>query len=131
MPEQVHDLGPHADVEGGNRLVEHQELGAKSEGPGDIDPLALPPRKFMRIARQGRLVQAYLGQELSGIFGRARRTIMAMDAKGFGDDLGYRHTRIEGREGILEHGLHPPAERPQPGAGSAADDFFASEGDGS
>ena len=36
MPEQIHDLGSHADVEGGNGLVEHQELGAKSEGPGEM-----------------------------------------------------------------------------------------------
>jgi hypothetical protein len=56
---------------------------------------------------------------------------MAMDAKGFGDDFRYRHTRIKGRERILEHGLHPPAKRPETGVGSAADDFFAGEGDGS
>src|SRR5580704_3368354 len=125
MPEEVHDLGPNAHVEGGNGLVEHQELGAKSQGAGDIDPLALPSRKFMRIARQGRLVQAHRGQKLSRIFGWGLRSIVAMDAKGFSDDFGYRHPRIEGREWILEHGLHPPPERSQPGAGSAADDFFA------
>src|SRR5450631_1805518 len=131
MPEQVHDLSSHADVEGGNGLVEHQKLGAKSKGSSDIDSLALPPGKLMRISRQGRLVQTYLGQKLPEIFGRAVRTIVAVNAKGFGDDLGHRHARVEGREGILEYRLHPPAERPQPGAGSAADNFFASERDSS
>src|ERR1700719_932880 len=123
MPAQVHDLGPYADVEGGNRLVEHQECRAKGEAPGDINPLALPPGKLVRVARQGRLVQTYFSQQLARIFGRDPRTIVAMDAKRFSDDFGYRHTRVEGREGILEHRLHPPAERPETGAGSAADNF--------
>ena len=108
-----------------------KKLGAKGEGPGDADALALAAGKFVWIAGQGRLVQAYLQPVCSsrGIFGRAPRSIVAMDAKGFGDDFRYRHTRIEGRERILEHRLHSPAECPQAGAGSAVDDFFTSEGD--
>ena len=117
MSEQVYDLGSHADIEGGNGLVEHEEFGAKSEGASDIDPLALAPGKFMRVARQGRLVQAYLSQEFPGILGRrAPRTIVAMNAKGFGDDFGNGHARIEGREGALKHRLHPAAEGAEPGA---------------
>ena len=114
MPQQVHDLGPHADVEGGNGLIEQQQFGAKGESPGDIDPLALAPGKFVGIAGQGRLVQTDLGQQLPRIFGWAARAIVAMNAEGFGDDLGDRHARVQGREGILEHGLHPPAQGAQP-----------------
>ena len=53
MAQQVHDLGPDADVERGDRLIQQEQLGAKGEGSGDIDSLALAAGKFVRIAGQG------------------------------------------------------------------------------
>ena len=45
--EQVDDLGLHRHVEGGHRLVAHDQLRLEGERPGDADPLALAARELV------------------------------------------------------------------------------------
>ena len=51
--EQADDLGLDADVERRHRLVEHEQVGADGERPGDADALALPARELVRVATGG------------------------------------------------------------------------------
>ena len=48
--EKVHDLGLHRDVEGGDGLVEDDQLGIQRNGAGDTDALALAAGEFVRKA---------------------------------------------------------------------------------
>ena len=48
--EQVDDAGLNRHVEGGDRLVEDQQLGLEHEGPGDADALALAARELVGVA---------------------------------------------------------------------------------
>ena len=49
LDEQVHDLGLDRDVEGRDRLVEHDELRFENERPGDRDPLPLATGELVRV----------------------------------------------------------------------------------
>ncbi len=51
--EQVDDLGLDGHVEGGNRLVSHDEVRVERERTRQTDPLALPPGEFVRVAVGG------------------------------------------------------------------------------
>ncbi len=50
LGEKVEDLRADGLVERRNGLVENDKLGLEREGAGDVDALALPARKLMRIA---------------------------------------------------------------------------------
>jgi len=52
VPHQVRHLGGDGDVEGGKRLVGHDELGLESEHPGDRDPPLLAAREIGGISRK-------------------------------------------------------------------------------
>ena len=56
--EQVQHAGLDADVERGDRLVQHHHLGPDGERAGDADALALAAGEFMGIAA------GMLGREL-------------------------------------------------------------------
>src|ERR1700739_2923556 len=102
MAQQVHDLSPDADVQGGDRLIQKKELRTKGQSPGDVDTLALTSGKFVRGAGDGRLVQSNLLEQ----FRRGSRSeigIVAIDAEGFADDLADGHAGVEGGEGVLEN----------------------------
>ena len=58
IAEEVDDLRADADVEGGDGLVEDEEFGAKGEGAGDVDALALAAGEFVGIAGHGGVVEA-------------------------------------------------------------------------
>jgi len=47
---QVQDLALDEDVEGADGLIHDDQLGAKRQGAGDRDPLALATREFVRPA---------------------------------------------------------------------------------
>ena len=64
--EQVHDLRADADIEGGDRLVTDNEFGTQDQGAGNADALTLSARKFMRIAAEGRFVEADGAQDIDG-----------------------------------------------------------------
>jgi hypothetical protein len=44
--EQVEHPGLHRDVERGDGFVGDQQLGLHHQGPGDADPLPLPPENW-------------------------------------------------------------------------------------
>ena len=46
--EQVDDAGLDRHVEGGDRLVEHEQRRLERQRPGDADPLALPAGELVR-----------------------------------------------------------------------------------
>src|ERR1700677_764710 len=53
LTQQVHDLGPHTDVQRGYGFVQKKQLGTKSEGAGNIDALALASGEFVGVTGQG------------------------------------------------------------------------------
>ena len=58
VAQQVEDLRPDRDVESGDRLVEHDELGRQRQSARDGDALALPAGEFVREKVCGPLRQA-------------------------------------------------------------------------
>jgi hypothetical protein len=48
--EQIKNLRPYGDIEGRNRLIEHDELGPDQQSPSYGDTLPLPARKLMDVA---------------------------------------------------------------------------------
>jgi len=56
--EQIDDLRAHANVEGGDRFVAHDEFGAQSQGAGDADALPLSAGKLVGKAPAGGFVEA-------------------------------------------------------------------------
>jgi hypothetical protein len=73
IAEEVDDLRADADVEGGDGLVEDEELGAEGEGAGDVDALALAAGEFVRITGHGGVVEADLAQEFLATRRRSAR----------------------------------------------------------
>ena len=41
--QQVHDLGTHAHIQRGDRLIENKQPRLEREGAGNVDALPLPP----------------------------------------------------------------------------------------
>jgi len=111
---QVQDLGLHGYVEGGNRLVGHDQAGVEGQGPGDTDALALPAAEGVRKAAH------VLGPEPNEAkqFRHSTHPLppvpRAVHEKRFTHDVEERLPRIQRREGILEDHLHLAAERPEP-----------------
>ena len=110
--EQADDLGLDADVERRHRLVEHEQVGADGERPGDADALALPAGELVRVAAGGRRAAAARGRA-------ARRTrassvaAEAVHAQRLGEQLADGHARVERRLRVLEHHLEPAAHAAQ------------------
>ena len=105
---QVDDLGLDGDVEGGNRLVGHDQLRPKGEGPGDANTLPLAAAELMRIAVVEVGVETDDSQEFlhALVLGLA-----AQQAKVFQrlrDDVAHRHAWIQRRIRILEDHLQLP-----------------------
>ena len=120
--EQVDDLRLHRNVERGDGLVAHDEVGLGGERAGDADALALPAGELMRpavdsVARQPHLVHQ-LGNARVQV---ARGTRQAEIADRLGEDVAHAHARVQTRERILEHDLHAPAQRTQGGGGEVVD----------
>src|SRR5687767_882652 len=111
--EQIEDLRLNRDVERGDRLVRHDEVGVGGEGTGDADPLLLAAGKFVWIPVDEPLAEAYglhqLPDPLAFLFAGG-------EPEGFDrlrDDLADRHSRIEGGVWILKNHLHVLARTSQ------------------
>ena len=103
--EQIQHLRLHGDVERAHRLVAHDELGLDRERARDPHALALPPRQLVRVALRERGVETDLIEE------RGDRALEPVDLERLAQRLLHGHPRIERAVRILEHDLHPPAQR--------------------
>src|SRR5206468_5991343 len=62
--QEVDDLGLDRHVQGGDRLVAHDERGVDRQGSGDADALALAAGELVRVAVGEVRVQAHQAQQL-------------------------------------------------------------------
>jgi len=95
------------DVERGDGLVGDDEFWLKNQGSGNANALALTTRKFVGIAAEGFIIQAYTpedgGGTLEALRGGKRRF---MNGKRLGNDFANPHAGIQGSEGVLKNHLH-------------------------
>src|SRR5690625_3406037 len=102
--EQVDDTGLNGHVEGGDRLIEDQQLWVRHQRPGDADPLPLTSGELVRIAFGHRGVEPDEFEHLGHLviaFGGGD----SVHGQGFGDDFAHRQARIDGGHRVLEHDL--------------------------
>ena len=110
-PEEVEHLGLNGHVQGGDRLVAHQQVGIEGEGPGDVDALALTAGELVGEAVDVLGVQAHHAHELP-------HPLLPLDAVGDGlvDDHGLLHdlaaglAGVQGGVGVLEDHLDLPPQ---------------------
>ncbi len=111
--QQVEDVGLDRHVEGGHHLVAQEQLRIDRHGPGDVDPLSLASRQFVRAPVGDRGWQPHRVEsnlcDLSGATASqpagARRRL---------DALPHGHAGVEGVVGVLEDHLHPASLSPEP-----------------
>ena len=103
--QQVDHLRLHRDVERGDGLVAHDQLGSQRQGAGDHEALALAAGELVRKADHLVAAQADLFEQRGDLgldFGfRAAREVLQR----LGDDVLGAHARIERRVGVLEDDL--------------------------
>ncbi len=129
IAQEIDHLGLYAHVEGGGRLVEHDELRFQHHRPGDRDALALAAGKFVRIAPARRGIEADLFQCCGdALIALAVRQRLLVDLQTLADNIGDRHARAQRSVRVLKHHLHPVSERPHL-AETVGVDVFPDEGD--
>ncbi len=97
-------------VEGGDRLVEDDQLGLEGERSGDADALALPAGEVLRVAvGVARLEADELQQLVDALADRVLGE--AVGAHRLGEDVEHRQPRVERRHRVLEHHLQVAADR--------------------
>jgi hypothetical protein len=107
----VQDGGLDGDVEGGRRLVGHEEQRPDAQRPGQAHSLPLAAGKLVRApVPQGARVQADLAQDLVDVVGAGPGALRAQRG---GDDVRDGHARAEGRMRVLEDHVHLAAEGAQ------------------
>ncbi len=108
--QQIDDLRLDRNVERGNRLVAHDQLGFGRERARNADALTLAAGEFVgpavqRLARQAHGVHQRCDANLEILRGFGEAEI----ADRLGQDVAHAHARVEARERILEHHLHAAA----------------------
>ena len=108
--QQGEDLAPDRRVEGGDRLVRHQELAAREPGPRDDDPLALAPESS--CGSDGR--EARRRAQLGALERRLDLTALVagqpVDAQTLGDRLVDAVPGVERARRVLEDELDAAPE---------------------
>jgi hypothetical protein len=111
--QQVDDLRLDRDIEGGDRLVAHDQVGIDGERAGDADPLALAARELVRIAPR------LLGQQADDIEKLAHAAlalglgVQPVHRHRLGQNLADRHAGVQGGIRVLEDDLHVAAQPAQ------------------
>jgi hypothetical protein len=108
IEQQVQDLGPNRHVEGGDGLVEHQELGPRRERPGDRHPLALTAGQLARDGAGVAVVQAHLVQELEHPLPSPSAIMAAVEAEGLVQAGTDALSRVQRGVWMLEDALETP-----------------------
>ena len=103
--EQQDHPGAQRDVERGGRLVEHDQPRVGDQRPGDIDPLALTTRQFMRIAIGELAAEPHFLEHRLGAFAAIGGAETAVELQRLLDHAPDRQAWIERRRRILEHHL--------------------------
>ena len=116
IAQEVQHLRLNRDIEGGDRLVENKQIGLQRQRPGEADPLALAAGKTVRVTDHGLNIKADQIQAFAHRRPAACGVTDAVNQEWLGDDIGDRHPRIEGAEGILKDklGLAPEGKTPRP-----------------
>src|SRR4051794_23263798 len=114
--EQVEDLRLDRDVERGDRLVAHDQIGLEDERAGDADPLPLATRELVRIPpgvvrRETDHVHHLEDLRLAGRASAPAVLPGGVDPQPVADAVTDRRPRVERRERVLEDDLHPAAVR--------------------
>jgi hypothetical protein len=112
--EEVQHLGLDRHIEGGDRLVGHDQLRPGREGPGDADPLALAAGELVRIAVEVGGGEAHDIEEFGHLAPYLRGVAVPVDVQRLGDDLPCPAPWVQGGVRILEDQLEPGAYRAQP-----------------
>ncbi len=108
--EQVDDLGLDGNIQGGDRFIGDDDLRLNRQGPGDADPLALPPGKLVGIPVEILLLEPHPTHELQHPPSELPRSNQTVNLQRLADDIPHPHPGIEGRLGVLKDHLHLPAE---------------------
>jgi hypothetical protein len=111
--QQVDDLGLDGDVQGRDGLVADQELRLERQGPGDADPLPLPPGELVGVAAHGVGPHPHHPEKLLHPLLPLGPVAHAVGLQGLRHDLGDPHPRIQAGVGVLKDDLHPPPHPPQ------------------
>ena len=119
--EQVDHLRLDRDVEGGDRLVGHDQLRAQRERARDPDPLPLPARELVREAVVVLRREADLLEQLLDGLLALLAVADPVDAHRVADDRADALARVQARVGVLEDHLHLAAKRPQRAGAQLAD----------
>ena len=108
--DQVQDLRLHGDVERGDRLVGHDQLGLDRERPRDADALALAAAQMARVAAGDRGGQLDQLEQLGHASRDGLARPHAVDAHGLGEHRADLQPRVQRRVRILEDHLQraPP-----------------------
>ncbi|MDQ1080944.1 hypothetical protein QE401_003470 [Pseudoroseomonas cervicalis] len=126
---EIHHLRLDRHVQRRDRLIRHQEAGLHDQRPRDADALALPARQLMRVPLRMMRLQPDQAQHLRHALPPLRPADAALDDQRRRHDALHAHARIQRGEGVLEHQLHPPPQRPQR-APRQMRDVLALEADG-
>ncbi len=108
--EEVQHLRLNRDVECRGRLIEEQETRAQHDGPGDGHPLLLAARELVRIALEQGAREPDGGQGLVEPGRPLGATVDAVHLERRQQDPADGLARVERGAGVLEHGLHGPAQ---------------------
>jgi hypothetical protein len=120
--QQLDHLRLHGDVEGGDRLVQDQQLGAGDDPARDRDPLALPAGELRGAALEVPRGQCHRIERLAGP--RAGLLAAGGDPESLerlGEDPPDVLARIERAVGVLEDVLDEPGGLAAQGAGPAGE----------
>ncbi|HLS13150.1 MAG TPA: hypothetical protein VK095_01405 [Beutenbergiaceae bacterium] len=114
---QFQDLGAHAHIQHGDRLIGNKQLRAADDRPGDDGTLLLPTGQF-----GGQFVQELLGRHQAGSLQRLDHPLsfsllvldQALDAQRVADGGPQVHRGVEGCVRVLEDHLQAAAQGAQP-----------------
>ena len=110
--EQVDDLRPDRDVEGGDRLVGDDQLRPQRQRPGDPDPLPLAAGELVREAVVVLGGEADPLEQLLHFAAQLGAAGFALQPQRLADDLADPLARVERGVGVLEDHLHLAPQRP-------------------
>src|SRR3990172_1012610 len=109
--EQVENLRLDRDIKGRDRFIRNNELGSKSECPGNANALALAAGKLVRVPFGVVWLQPHSAKGLQHGLPPLLGTPNTVDLQPLRDGFSDRHARVQGGEGVLKNDLHVSPHR--------------------